>query len=222
MQSTPIIFLKTFQPSKNAIRKQMQKAYRMDEETRVLALIELLDLNPNLSLKISNLATDLINQVRSQPTKKSGMESFMMHYDLSTDEGIMLMCIAESLLRIPDSETENLLIRDKLVSAHWETHIGKSESTFVNLATRGLVLTGKVLKPIKSGYFRELWHNLIRKVGEPIIRQAVREAIKVMSEQFVIGRTMKEALKRSEPYQNKGYSFSYDMLGESAKTRLDG
>ena len=122
MPTSPILFLKSYHPSENAIRKKMREAYRMDEEACVLERIEQLNFNPNFALKISELATTLISNVRSKQDKKSGMEAFMLHYDLSTEEGLMLMCIAESLLRIPDTETENRLIRDKLAGAHWEEH----------------------------------------------------------------------------------------------------
>lgn len=193
----------------------------MDEEACLLLRMEQLNFNSSLALKTSDLARKFILKVRDRQDRKSGMEAFMRYYDLSTEEGIMLMCIAESLLRIPDTETENVLIRDKLAGAHWEVHLGKSESRFVNLATRGLALGNKILKPAKPGYFKGLWQGLIRKTGEPIVRQAVREAIKVMSEQYVVGRTVAEALKRSKSYIKKGYGFSYDMLGEAAKTEKD-
>lgn len=199
----------------------MRDAYRMDESSCVNELIDQLDLTPELSQKIEALAQQLIERVRAQAGQKSGIEAFMRHYDLSTDEGIVLMCIAEALLRIPDVETENLLIRDKLMGANWRRHLGKSESRFVNWATRGLVFTGKILKTPEEGYFKNLWQNLIRKSGEPIIRKAVCEAIKLLGEQFVLGRTIEEALKNSKPYEEKGYSFSYDMLGEAAKTQED-
>ena len=168
------------------------------------------------------MATDLVTAVRAKNHEASGVEALIMHYDLSTTEGIMLMCIAETLLRIPDAETEDLLIRDKLTSAHWEEHLGKSQSTFVNMTTWGFALTGKILDgKTHQGQFKKIWHHLLQRCGEPIIRQAVHQAVKIMGNQFVVGRHIDDALKASQANLNKGYLYSYDMLGEVARTQAD-
>ena len=149
------------------------------------------------------------------------MEAFMRHYDLSSEEGVMMMCLAEALLRVPDNETENLLIKDKLTSANWQTHIGLSHSSFVNATTWGLALTGKVLDVSDGNVFQSLWKKMIKRSGEPVIRQTVRAAIALLSKHFVLGRSIQEAIKISKPIEKKGYHFSYDMLGEAACTAKD-
>lgn len=204
------------------LRQAIVDAYYMDEAEAVKALLHELGFDDELESSVSTLASQLVVGVREQDDKKTPMEAFMAHYDLSTDEGILLMCLAEALLRIPDKETENLLIRDKLSGANWKQHIGVSESSFVNIATWGLALTGKVLKQDKSqGVFHKVWRGLLEKSSEPVVRKAVREAIKIMSQQFVLGRSMPEALKNSQQHLAEGFSYSYDMLGEAARTQTD-
>lgn len=218
-----MLFFKKNFPEPDALRVQMNAAYRMDETLCVTALLEKLHFEPEKRNLVAQLAKQLVTKVREGEAERSGIEMLMMHYDLSTEEGIMLMCLAEALLRIPDKETEDLLIRDKLTSVDWEKHLGQSESSFVNMATWGLALGGKILKKPEQAknYFWKLWGNLVAKSSEPVIRQAVREAIKVLSEHFVLGRTIDEALKHSQPMLEKNYAFSYDMLGEVARTEKD-
>jgi len=206
----------------NPLFANIDRAYRMDESAAVLALLDSLQFDQTIEKKIEALARQFVEHVRKQNADKGGIEALMMHYDLSTEEGILLMCLAEALLRIPDKQTEQLLIQDKLTSAAWDKHIGLSESSFVNASTWGLALTGKILSaPQKAGSFRKIWKGLIKRGGEPFIRQAVREAIKVMSRTFVIGRSIDEALKESTKQAKEGYVFSYDMLGEAARTLAD-
>lgn len=203
-------------------RQAIINAYYMDEAICVNRLLDFLGFDSRIETDIAGLAERLVVSVREHESKKSGIEAFMVHYDLSTEEGIVLMCLAEALLRIPDKETENLLIRDKLSSANWDRHLGLSQSSFVNMATWGLALTGKVLKTDhKAGYFQKVWKGLVRKSGEPVVRRAVRDAIKVLSKQFVLGRNIKEALVNSQENIQKGYNYSYDMLGEAARTQQD-
>lgn len=200
----------------------MIPGYRQDETACVQNLLRMLDFSPEKDRKITALATELVVAVREKTHQASGVEALITHYDLSTPEGIMLMCIAETLLRIPDAETEDLLIRDKLTGARWEEHLGKSQSTFVNVATWGLALTGKILDGrTHAGQFNNIWRQLLQRCGEPIIRQAVHQAVKIMGNQFVIGRRMDDALKASQDNVKKGYLYSYDMLGEVARTQAD-
>lgn len=207
---------------KNAVRQAIIAAYHSDETACVEQLLSSIQDLSAQSSAIEQIARELVINVREEEAKKSGIELFMQHYDLSTEEGIMLMCLAEALLRIPDKETENLLIRDKLTSADWTRHVGQGESAFVNMATWGLALTGKVLNKGGDGKrFQQLWKGFVRRSSEPVVRRAVREAIKIMSEQFVLGRTIEEALKLSKPHLDRGYAFSYDMLGEAARTLPD-
>jgi RHH-type proline utilization regulon transcriptional repressor/proline dehydrogenase/delta 1-pyrroline-5-carboxylate dehydrogenase len=133
------------------------------------------------------------------------------------------MCLAESLLRIPDTETADELIAEKIAGGHWEKHRGHSDSLFVNASTWALMLTGRVVK-LKDAHGANPFDaikRLVARSGEPVIRQAVRQAVKVLGDQFVLGRTIREALVRAQGYEEKGYLFSYDMLGEAARTQKD-
>jgi RHH-type proline utilization regulon transcriptional repressor/proline dehydrogenase/delta 1-pyrroline-5-carboxylate dehydrogenase len=133
------------------------------------------------------------------------------------------MCIAEALLRIPDSETADELIAEKIAGGDWQRHLGHSDSLFVNASTWALLLTGRVvkLKSARGANPIDAIKRLVARSGEPVIRQAVRQAVKVLGDQFVLGRTIKEALVRAQEYEDKGYLFSYDMLGEGARTQKD-
>lgn len=202
-------------------RSTLNKAYRMDEATCVNKLFAILELTPTIEQKIQQRARQLITEVREQEKERSGINLLMTHYDLSTEEGILLMCLAEALLRVPDKETKKLLIRDKLTSASWEKHIGASESSFVNMATWGLALSGKLLRKDKKGNFISIWRGLVRRSGEPVIRKAVHQAMRLLSENFVLGRTIPEAVKNSQTALKEGYRYSYDMLGEVARTQAD-
>jgi RHH-type transcriptional regulator, proline utilization regulon repressor / proline dehydrogenase / delta 1-pyrroline-5-carboxylate dehydrogenase len=147
----------------------------------------------------------------------------MREYDLSSEEGVLLMCVAEALLRIPDATTADRLIRDKLGDADWESHIGKSDSLFVNASTWGLMLTGKLIslaEETKRNFIGAL-KRLVGRSGEPVVRLAVRQAMRIMGHQFVMGRTIAEALDRAKEKENRRYRYSYDMLGEAALTQAD-
>ena len=208
--------------AQDPLREAITRYYHSDETTCINELLASLQFTPELESQIRVLAEQLVTTVRAKEAGKKGVEALMVHYDLSTQEGIMLMCLAEALLRIPDKETENLLIRDKLSGAEWHDHLNRAESSFVNVATWGLALTGKLLhKDPEAGSFKQMWQTLVRRSSEPVVRTAVREAIKVMSEQFVLGREMTEALKASHDKYKPGYTFSYDMLGEAARTMVD-
>ncbi len=216
------MYLNTPIPAQDALREAITQHYHMDETICIELLLSQLDFTTATEKDIELAAKRLVMKVREKEAQKTGVEALMVHYDLSTKEGIMLMCLAEALLRIPDKDTENLLIRDKLTSAEWDTHLGRAESSFVNMATWGLALTGKILnKSDQSNSFSNIWKALLRRSSEPVVRKAVREAIRLMSEQFVLGRQITEALKRSQPSIDKGYAFSYDMLGEAARTMHD-
>src|SRR5690606_7739321 len=141
---------------------------------------------------------------------------------LSTKEGIALMCLAEALLRVPDAGTMDELIEDKIAPGEWDRHVGKSGSALVNASAWGLMLTGRILEEDDSR--RELaavLRRLVKRLSEPVVRTAVLQAMKILGRQFVLGETIGEALERGEPLLGKGYSFSFDMLGEAARTAAD-
>src|SRR5690606_21092343 len=147
----------------------------------------------------------------------------MRQYDLGSEEGVLLMCVAEALLRIPDGETTDRLIRDKLGEADWKRHMGQSESVLVNASTWGLMLTGHLVD-LADGTKRDVhgaFKRLVGRAGEPVIRLAVRQAMKIMGHQFVMGRTIGEALARARKGRNAHYRYSFDMLGEAALTQHD-
>ena len=204
--------------SQSSARQKITANYYADETACVEALLSRLVFSDEEKNDIEKIATDLINTVRVEKNNQTSIDALMMEYDLSSDEGIVLLCLAESLLRIPDKETEDLLIRDKLTSGHWEKHIGASESTFVNITTRSLALGGKILSN-HPNFFKNIFYTLLERCGEPVIRQAIRRSMKIMSEHFVLGRTIDEALHNAQPLAEKGYLFSFDMLGEMARTQ---
>jgi RHH-type proline utilization regulon transcriptional repressor/proline dehydrogenase/delta 1-pyrroline-5-carboxylate dehydrogenase len=207
-------------PKQSELRNNITQMYYADETNCVESLMARMTLSSENKHEIERIATDLIHAVRDEKNDQTSVEALMSEYDLSSEEGTVLMCLAESLLRIPDKQTEDLLIRDKLTSGDWEKHIGASESQFVNLTTRSLSLGGKILADhSEANVFKKVWYGLLGRCGEPVIRQAIRHSMKVMSEHFVLGRTINEALKNSKKLAEKGYLFSYDMLGEMAKTQ---
>src|SRR5690606_14760201 len=154
---------------------------------------------------------------------QGAIEAFMRQYDLGSEEGVLLMCVAEALLRIPDADTTDKLIRDKLGEADWKRHLGQSDSVLVNASTWGLMLTGRLVD-LADETRRDVhgaFKRLVGRVGEPVIRLAVRQAMKIMGHQFVMGRTISEALARSRKGSNAAYRYSFDMLGEAALTCED-
>lgn len=201
----------------------LREAYRMDETKCVDALLETATMPKTILRQIEKNARQLIDKVRKSRLKKGGLDAFLYQYDLSSVEGIALMCLAEALLRIPDAETRDKLIKDKIVSQSWEKYLGKSRSWFVNAGTLGLMLTGRMLSEdeSKASNLLAALKRLAGRVGEPIIRQAVTQGMKILGKQFVMGETIQEALDRAKSMEAKGYRYSYDMLGEAAKTKKD-
>ncbi|PHY62373.1 bifunctional proline dehydrogenase/L-glutamate gamma-semialdehyde dehydrogenase [Shewanella xiamenensis] len=205
--------------------KAVTDNYIVDEEQYLSELIKLVPSSDEAIERVTRRAHELVNKVR-QFEKKGlmvGIDAFLQQYSLETQEGIILMCLAEALLRIPDAATADALIEDKLSGAKWDEHMSKSDSVLVNASTWGLMLTGKIVSLDKKidGSPSSLLGRLVNRLGEPVIRQAMMAAMKIMGKQFVLGRTMKEALKNSEDKRKLGYTHSYDMLGEAALTRKD-
>lgn len=202
-------------------RKTLRLAYRPDENEIVRQRLAEAKLSGSQQGEAAAIARTLVKAVRGH--KAAGLDAFLQAYDLGSDEGIALMCLAEALLRIPDAETADDLIADKLSGPDWAEKMGDSRSTFVNAATFSLLLTGKVLEEAndKSDSWRAALGRAVGRLGEPVIRTAVSQAMKILGRQFVFGRTIDEALKRAAPEQAKGWSHSFDMLGEAAKTHAD-
>jgi len=203
--------------------KNLHETYRMDESLCLEALLHEARLPSSSIAHIQSTARTLVERVRKNRLNKGGLDAFLYQYDLSSDEGIALMCLAEALLRIPDADTVDRLIKDKITSQDWEQHLGKSSSWFVNAATWGLMLTGKMLGDEKtsSQNLLEALKRLASRSSEPIIRNAVRQAMKILGRQFVMAEDIEPALIRARKQETRGYRYSYDMLGEAAKTYDD-
>ena len=202
-------------------RGALRAAYRPDEERVVAERLEQARLPASAAPVANAIARTLAEQVRAH--KPAGLDAFLHAYDLGSDEGVALMCLAEALLRIPDAETADDLIHDKLSGPDWTEQLGGSRSTFVNAATISLLLTGKVLDHAndRTEGWRASLGRAVGRLGEPVIRTAVGQGMKILGAQFVFGRTIDEALVRAKPEQAKGLSHSFDMLGEAAKTHAD-
>ncbi len=189
------------------------------EAALITALIAEAALSPADRARISAAGADLVARIRAS-VKPGLMEVFLAEYGLSTDEGIALMCLAEALLRVPDATTMDALIEDKIAPSDWGRHLGKSASSLVNASTWALMLTGKVLDEREPGVVGHL-KAAMKRLGEPVIRTAVTRAMKEMGRQFVLGETITTAMKRANDLESKGYTYSYDMLGEAARTESD-
>jgi RHH-type transcriptional regulator, proline utilization regulon repressor / proline dehydrogenase / delta 1-pyrroline-5-carboxylate dehydrogenase len=204
-------------------RDEIAAHYVMDEQRLVGGLIERAVFSEDERRRAQDVARRYVHATRASTAKHAGVDAFMHEYGLSTDEGVILMCLAEALLRIPDTETANQFIADKLSGGAWEKHLGASDSLFVNASTWGLMLSGRLvkLKDAKGGNPFQAMKRLVARSGEPTIRVAVRQAVKLLGDQFVLGATIESALLRSKQLEAKGYRFSYDMLGEAARSEHD-
>lgn len=214
--SFPLITVK-----KNPFRCAIAKAYYADETSSVKHLLQQAALPREMTDKIARRAAKWVEQIRAQRLSKGGLDAFLYEYDLSSEEGIALMCLAEALLRIPDSDTVDALLKDKITHADWASHLGQSSSFFVNASTWGLVLTGKLLKSEETSGLSSVLRRFVARSSAPIIRKAVKQAMQMLGYQFVMGQGIDEALKRAKAFEAKGYRFSYDMLGEAARTEKD-
>ncbi|WP_324692494.1 bifunctional proline dehydrogenase/L-glutamate gamma-semialdehyde dehydrogenase PutA [Cobetia sp. D5] len=214
----------TWQQSPEALFARVSDHYLVDESAYVSELVGLLNAEEKDAKRIGDKTAELVREIRTMDTAVDSIDELLQQYSLDTQEGVLLMCLAEALLRIPDKETADALIEDKLGVADWKSHLGQSESWFVNASTWGLLMTGNVIKmdlPKGDGKPATFINRMVNRLGEPVIRRAMYQAMKVMGKQFVLGRDIKEALKRSQPLFDKGYTYSYDMLGEAACTRDD-
>ena len=197
--------------------------YAVDEEAYLGELLQLADPGPDGIEAIRRNARALIETVRSRDNAVDTLDALLRQYSLDTQEGLMLMCLAEALLRVPDAATADALIRDKLSAADWQRHLGQSDNVLVNFAAWGLVMTGKVVNIDErtDGRAPSVISRLVQRSGEPVIRAAMNQAMKLMGKQFVLGRTISEALKNGRPCREQGYTYSFDMLGEAALTAAD-
>ncbi len=204
----------------SVLRAAITAAYRRPEPECVPFLIGQARLSANLSTDAQNLAAKLVETLRSK-SSGGGVEGLIHEFSLSSQEGVALMCLAEALLRIPDRATRDALIRDKISKGDWRSHVGHAPSLFVNAATWGLMITGKLVTTNSEAGLSSALTRLIGRGGEPLIRKGVDMAMRLMGEQFVTGETISEALANSRKYEARGFRYSYDMLGEAATTEED-
>ncbi len=190
-----------------------------DEDALLAELIAQAALDTPARARICVQAADLVRKIRNS-AKPALMEVFLAEYGLSTREGIALMCLAEALLRVPDAPTMDALIEDKIAPSDWGRHLGQSASSLVNASTWALMLTGKVLDDGDTGLASHL-RGAVKRLGEPVIRAAVARAMKEMGRNFVLGQTIDDAMARAREAEGAGYTYSYDMLGEAARTEAD-
>ncbi|RQO61089.1 trifunctional transcriptional regulator/proline dehydrogenase/L-glutamate gamma-semialdehyde dehydrogenase [Variovorax sp. KBW07] len=210
------------QPS--ALREQVTAAYRRAEPEALPPLLARARLPAGLAEEAHALAHRIAQQLRNRKNAggRAGLvQGLLQEYALSSQEGVALMCLAEALLRIPDAETRNALIRDKIAHGQWQSHAGRSPSVFVNAATWGLLLTGKLVATHSETGLSTVLTRLIGKGGEPLIRKGVDMAMRMMGEQFVTGETIAQALGNARELEAQGFRYSYDMLGEAALTTED-
>lgn len=209
-----------FSPSSVAHWDSLDQGKFADETATVRGLLANMPLDGTERAAVLGEAIGLVERARASVKKQGVVESFLQEFSLGTREGLALMCLAEALLRTPDEETRDRLIAEKIGSADWSSHLGQSDSLFVNASTWGLMLTGKLVDVDEEartdlpGFLK----RIVGRLGEPVIREAVAAAVRIMGEQFVVGRTIEAALKRS---QREGWLCSFDMLGEGARTAHD-
>ncbi len=198
-------------------KKLIDRHYLADEQQVISQLMADADLTRTTRDAISARAVELIGRIRSRH-KPGVMENFLVQYGLTTDEGVSLMCLAEALLRVPDTSTIDALIEDKIVSSSWGDYLGQSSSSLINASTWALLVTGKLIAPT---HHQLTLRSILKRLGEPVVRAAVAQAIKELGRQFVLGQDIASACTRAKSYESQGYRYSYDMLGESVHTRAD-
>ena len=204
------------------IRNAIRQAGFASEESVVREMVAATGLSAAARVRIAGQAEDVVTRLRADPSPNL-MDSFLAEYGLSTDEGVALMCLAEAYLRVPDAPTLDALIRDKIGGADWSRHTGEAGSFLVNASTWALMLTGSIFRDgaITEADLVGNLRNLIQRVGEPFVRAAVAQAMRVLGQQFVLGRTIEDAIRRAAKDAEAGYRFSFDMLGEAAMTEAD-
>ena len=205
------------------IREQIRKFYRIDENAAIEHILPIAEVNVAARSRAWERARKMVLKIRQDQTGNSAIDSLLNEYSLSSEEGVVLMCLAEALLRVPDKHTQDALIRDKISQGKWSKHLGASDSLFVNASAWGLLVTGSMVNYSDKRNKEQLGllKKIIGRLGEPVIRKSMNFAMKVMGQQFVMGETIKAATVRAAAKEQQGYVYSYDMLGEGARTMSD-
>jgi len=207
--------------ARDPARQQIEAAWRVPEPDCLPPLIAQARLSAAQQTQAAALASTLVESLRENRTRSSGVDALMKEFSLSSQEGVALMCLAEALLRVPDRRTADQLIRDKLAKGDWRSHVGHSPSLFVNAATWGLLITGRLVSTSSAESLSSALTRLIARGGEPLIRKGMDLAMRMLGEQFVTGRDIDEALDRGRKLEKRGFRYSFDMLGEAAMTDED-
>ena len=205
------------------IRQKIRDFYRIDENIAVDHILPLAEVNVSARSRAWERARKLVLKIREDQAGNGAIDALLNEYSLSSEEGVVLMCLAEALLRVPDKHTQDELIRDKISQGQWSTHLGHSDSLFVNASSWALLITGAMVNYADSRQKDSfgLLKKTIGRLGEPVIRQSMNYAMKIMGDQFVMGETIGAATERAATKEQQGYVYSYDMLGEGARTMLD-
>lgn len=205
------------------IRQKIRTYYRINEKIAIKHLLPEAEISMAARSRAWERARKMVLQIRHEAEGTGGIDALLNEYSLSSEEGIVLMCLAEALLRVPDKKTQDELIRDKLAQGKWSSHLGSSDSMFVNASSWGLLLTGSMVKYSDTKLKRDfgLVKRTLGKMSEPVIRKAMNVAMKIMGKQFVMGETIEDATERAIDKERNGYVYSYDMLGEGARNMED-
>ena len=220
-QNNPDLLAAIPAEARSELRRHIFDACRSPEPICVPPLVEAARVDATMQRRIHDLARQLVVGLRSKRARSSGVDALMKEFSLSSQEGVALMCLAEALLRVPDKATADRLIRDKLSRGDWGAHLGQSPSLFVNAATWGLLITGRLVATRSEEGLASALSKLLTRGGEPLIRKGMDLAMRLLGEQFVTGRTIEEALERGAERETRGYRYSFDMLGEAAMTAAD-
>ncbi len=208
---------------RGTLREAIRQAYLGDDETLLRDLLPDARLSDEAAGRARDYARHLIESIRAAQRGQSGVDALLQEYALSSDEGVVLMCLAEALLRVPDDLTADRLIADKLAAGNWSSHLQHSHSWFINASAWGLLFTGKLTRYNQqhAGQLHSVFGALVSRLGAPVIREAACFAMRYMGEAFVLGKTIESAVARAEVYSAQGYHFSFDMLGEGARCAAD-
>ncbi len=202
------------------LRFGIRLAGQLNEQEALRTLFDGHKIDETLRQRMSTRAIELVERIRTD-SDPSMMELFLGEYGLSSDEGVALMCLAEALLRVPDGATMDALIEDKIAPSEWDQHLGQSHSSLINASTWALFITGKVLNDEHNGGIIGTLRAAVKRLGEPVIRHAVTRVMKELGQQFVLGENIEAAIERAKENENEGFTHSYDMLGEAARTEAD-
>ena len=205
------------------IRQKIREFYRIDENVAVDHILPAAEVNVSARSRAWERARKMVLKIRQDQEGNGAIDSLLNEYSLSSEEGVVLMCLAEALLRVPDKHTQDELIRDKISQGQWSSHLGASDSLFVNASSWGLLLTGSMVDYADKRKKEQfgLLKKTVGRLGEPVIRKSMNYAMKIMGKQFVMGETIQAATDRASTKEQQGYVYSYDMLGEGARTMAD-